>query len=130
MHAPTRLRRLRDHVLPAHTATGARLPTPTDSEDGTAWSGLGDPHDPFPTSEEAGFPATDDAQAAVAQLRSTGFVVLKGMLTEAEATRHRSELAAHVLDTDAVVADAELGGQGEAAGGELHSNRRVFNLQK
>ena len=98
----------------------------TDSELGLRWSGHGDPSDPFPTQEEAGFPATDDPAAAIAQLKQVGFVVLKGMLSKEEAACHRQELTTHVLDTDAVVKDAEAGGSGEAARGV---NNRMVALE-
>jgi len=65
MRAARRLRRLHGHTAPS---CAAAAPTPSDSDDGTAWSGIGDPADPFPTQDEAGFPATDEIEVAVAQL--------------------------------------------------------------
>ena len=110
-----RLRRLSHHLAPAGSATDAA------ALGGGRWAGHGDPSRRFPSTA-----ATNDPAVATERLRRDGFVVVKGMLTEADAARHRTELSAHMADIDAVLADAERGGRGEASRG---ANNRMEALK-
>ena len=110
-----RLRRLSHHLAPAGSATDAA------ALGGGRWAGHDDPSRRFPSTA-----ATNDPAVATERLRRDGFVVVKGMLTEADAARHRTELSAHMADIDAVLADAERGGRGEASRG---ANNRMEALK-